>query len=270
MRLSHHRRRGSAFILVLALLSVLVLAVITLSYTSRLESVASHNFALAMQARSSAPAGLPVSLPMLAEATSVTTTLQRWNLASQQAASDAALRQRGGGEGSRGTAGADLTQSTLRITDLCARVNLNTIRSERALTRFLGALASSGNRQDALQAVQGRARAILAHRGDSEPTSNAPVGANQNADASPKTGTDAAAGNDDSTTRTLQPDLRLPPGRQAAPIRNAFRPGAQTGQAQPAASGRNREPLKPCDPVLPVTGGLQRARRNEPREAGDG
>ena len=105
----------------------------------------------------------------------MTTTLQRWNLASQQAASDAALRQRGGGEGSRGTAGADLTQSTLRITDLCSRVNLNTIRSERALTRFLGALASSGNRQDALQAVQGRARAILAHRGDSEPTSNAPA-----------------------------------------------------------------------------------------------
>ncbi len=179
MTLRGHRR-GSTFLLVLAMLSLLVLALATLSYTSRLEGVASDNYARNTAARVAVDAGLPAAVNLLETATSLTSTLQPWSLV--RARSSARDRSATGTQANE-ESGAQLN---LAISDLSGRVNLNTIRSEKALARFLSAVAGGGDVSVAGAGARLRARAVFRFRSL-----------------------------DIQTTNTLQPDLREPPARTA-------------------------------------------------------
>lgn len=57
-RLHANRKRGSVFIIVLAILSILLLLAATLSYTARLEELSARNFADGIQARMAAQTGV--------------------------------------------------------------------------------------------------------------------------------------------------------------------------------------------------------------------
>jgi hypothetical protein len=192
MRLGH-RARGSTFILVLALLSILVFLVAVLSYTTRLEGITSRNYAQVVQARTAAATGLPLALSLTATATSVTTPLQPWRVAPLLTSLQSATEGGSGPsllapanalpsgrslsdflkdlrpENPETTMGLHNAQAVVAIADLSGRVNLNTIRDEDALARFLvAAFAESGSVPMDAPTAKRRARAVMAWRGRQE------------------------------------------------------------------------------------------------------
>lgn len=202
MNLGRHNHRGNTLILVLAMLSLLGLAVIAFSYGARLEAIASSNFSRRIQARMTANIGLAAALPLAAEATSVTTTLQPWNFA--LAATSAPLRRPDGtpsvsivpsalarrtGTTAPPPAGFaranDPGQAVIAIGDLSGRVNMNTVRSPKALERFLEAVFREAGATSPDEHVGLRARATMVRR-------------------------DGRVA-DKATTSTMQPDLRKAP-----------------------------------------------------------
>ncbi len=182
MNLIGHNRRGSTFLLVLAMLSLFALAVISFSFGSRLESLAGANFALQTQARLTSTSSFASALPLLSEATSVTTTLQPWNQA--LAVTSAATRRPQSASRSARKMDVPGTQAVIEVNDLSSRVNLNTIRNRRSLERYLDAIfASAKETADGGNSAQ-RARTLFALR-------------------------DGRSAVDTLTTQTMQPDLRM-------------------------------------------------------------
>lgn len=209
MNLGRHNSRGNTLILVLAMLSLLGLAVIAFSYGARLEAIASSNFSHKIQSRMTANAGFAAALPLAAEATSVTTTLQPWSYA--LTATSAPLRgpdgapsvsivpsalARRAGNATPPPPGfaraSDPGQAVIAIADLSARVNLNTVRSPKALERFLEAAFREAGVTNAADYTGLRARATIARR-------------------------DGRVA-DKATTSTMQPDLRRSPASNARRI----------------------------------------------------
>ncbi|MCX7718348.1 MAG: lamin tail domain-containing protein [Candidatus Sumerlaeaceae bacterium] len=197
MRLGH-RARGSTFILVLALLSILVFLVAVLSYTTRLEGITSRNYAQVVQARTAAATGLPLALSLTAAATSVTTPMQPWRVAPLLTSLHETADRPGGPsllaqanalpsgraltdflkhskpDDPQSTMGLHNAQAVVAIADLSGRVNLNTIRSEDALARFLvAAFSESGSVPMDAQTAKRRARAVMAWRGNLDETTTA-------------------------------------------------------------------------------------------------
>lgn len=190
------RKRGSTFILVLAMLSILVLVAGALSYVARLEGDASSNFAEITQARTAAATGLPLARRFLAaKAGGFTSTMQPWfqapavlnkldspaeNKASGNISNAdlAALRLAESGISLTGATRSNMGQALFSINDLSGRVNLNAISSEKSLDRFLRAVYSAAPTGSASQI---RTSAVFQFRNTSP-----------------------------GTTTTLQPDLRVP------------------------------------------------------------
>jgi hypothetical protein len=76
-------RRGSTFIIVLAILSILVLIATTLSFTSRLEVISSKNYSSGLQARMSAVTGVERATNLFSQEKRFTATTQRWAIPSE-------------------------------------------------------------------------------------------------------------------------------------------------------------------------------------------
>lgn len=181
------RQHGSTLLLVLAILSVLVLVAAGLAYTSRIEGAASANFAQATQARMAANTGLPYSLALLrsiqSEPVSPVQAWQKAPQALQQAGRQSALVGRSArgrtdlnalyskalhesgleGEDVRMALEAGMPPANVTVTDLSGRVNINAIRSDRALGRVIQA-ALSGQTESRSISADARARAILTQR----------------------------------------------------------------------------------------------------------
>lgn len=78
-RLSRRADRGSTFLIVLSVLTLLVLLAATFTYTSRLEVRAAGNFAQAVQARFAALGGLPAAATVVLDRPGLAVALnQRW------------------------------------------------------------------------------------------------------------------------------------------------------------------------------------------------
>ena len=75
-------RGGSPLLITLVVLSILALIATTLTFTSRLEVIASANFAEGIQARMAAVTGIQASVPMLPLSEPYTSFAQRWALQS--------------------------------------------------------------------------------------------------------------------------------------------------------------------------------------------
>lgn len=174
--LQAQRRRGSTILLVLAMLTILLLIGIAFSYSTRLETQASNNYAELMQARTAAATGLPAALPLLLQASQgVTTTQQSWNTVPQAlqkmtsrngssakvgAAELAQLRQAGlnvssGKEGQLESA----PQANIAVRDLSGLVNLNAIDNAALMERVVNAVLPGGNTRQ-------QATVLMALRGD--------------------------------------------------------------------------------------------------------
>lgn len=181
------RQEGSTLLLVLAMLSVLVLVAAGLAYTSRIEGTASANFAQATQARIAANTGLPYSITLLRmPSAAATSPLEPWAKAPaalsqathlgsasarsvgkppMQALYGRALRESGLDKQAAGRVqAAGLPPASVTIKDLSGQININAIRSDKALGRVLqAALSSHGGARGA--SPDARARALLAVRG---------------------------------------------------------------------------------------------------------
>ncbi|MEI7633243.1 MAG: hypothetical protein WCK47_03075 [bacterium] len=171
-------QRGSTLIMVLALLSILIFLAAALAYTSRLEKITSGNFARATQARIAAATGLPQALALARPAFNLTTTLQPWRQAAldQNLAADStkktassgraypAFTNTSTGQTSNTQDGGQPQPSAVQISDLCARVNINTVSNPQAFERFLSALYASGNPNTIASVSKLRAQAMIAYR----------------------------------------------------------------------------------------------------------
>lgn len=171
-------RRGSTFLLVLAMLSILVLIAVALSYTARIESIASSNFAQSVQARAAAASGLGSALPSMRSAVYLTSPLQTWNRRSSASAKSTTTKK-----GVTHTESAG--QASYSVTDLCGRVNMNTVANEKSLSRFLEAVFTSESAGGRGIAASERSRSVMRYR---------------NPDTK-------------QTTQTTEPDLRKQPTR---------------------------------------------------------
>lgn len=152
-----HARRGSTFIIVLALLSLLVLIATALSLTSRLEVISAANYADGIQARMAAKVGLGVAST---RALGLGTTSPSVEIT--YTASGAPLRHTIDGLDPR------LLQTQWKVSladvwvqDACARINLNTA-DEDTLTRLFTVIARQTGIRDA--GPRELARAIVAAR----------------------------------------------------------------------------------------------------------
>ncbi len=170
-------RRGSTILLVLAMLSILLLLGIAFSYSTRLESQASFNYAELAQARTAAATGLPMAMPMLVDASQgITTTLQNWNTvpqalqkmsradgksANMSPAETAALRQ--AGIGTQQSSSGEVTggpQANIQMRDLSGLLNLNAIEDQAAMQRVVNAIlpeTDSVKKSAALMTLRGDA-----------------------------------------------------------------------------------------------------------------
>lgn len=161
-------------LLVLAMLSILFLIGVALSYTTRLEGQASANFADQLQAKHAAISGLPTALPMIAAASQgVTSTLQPWYTATSEwnelvrsGSSDVsrtALHTEKSGDSTNTKLKAEdmagAPQVLFSVVDLSGRLNLNSIPSEQALARVLKTVLPQGKNAEA------RARQLFQARG---------------------------------------------------------------------------------------------------------
>jgi hypothetical protein len=166
------------------MLSLFALAVISFSFGARLETLSGANFALQTQARLTSTSSFASALPLLSEATSVTTTLQPWN----QALAVTSAPTRRAQSASRSGRSMDLpgTQAVIEVNDLSSRVNLNTIRNRRSLERYLDAVFASAKESSGGGNAAQRARTLFALR-------------------------DGRSAVDMLTTQTMQPDLRMKP-----------------------------------------------------------
>ena len=156
------RERGSTVLLVLAMLTILLLLGIAFSYSSRLETQASSNYAQLTQARTSAATGLPMALPLLAQASQgITTNLQSWNTVPQDlrtmvhdngkssrlTASDMAQLRKAGMAISKNKDG-DLEsgpQADVAIRDLSGLINLNAVPDAATMERLVSVALPGGN-----------------------------------------------------------------------------------------------------------------------------
>ncbi|MBX7246918.1 MAG: lamin tail domain-containing protein [Candidatus Sumerlaeaceae bacterium] len=178
MRITHGAR-GSSFILVLALLTLLVFLAAVLSYTSRLEALTSGNYAKIAQARESTATGLPAAMKLARGGTSVTTILQPWHQAlaatTQKAPARSAnartTRNMYGDNATTSGLGRDVAtmlgtglEAAIAVDDLCSKVNVNAIQSERAFEKFLSA-ALSGASGSMASGAQTRAQGLFEYRG---------------------------------------------------------------------------------------------------------
>ena len=177
------RRRGSTFILVLGMLSILVFIAVAFSYTSRLEAIASNNFGQLTSARAAAATGLPAALPLITNSTKLTSTLQPWQQTKLQSQStDSAANPNA--SANRGTSARALTHKAASsaertgghspadfvISDLSARVNLNMMRDEAAFERFLEAIFTRADTRLTQGSSRSRAKALFSLRRDSPNT----------------------------------------------------------------------------------------------------
>ncbi len=170
------RKRGSTVLLVLAMLSILLLLGIAFSYSTRLESQASFNYAELAQARTAAATGLPLSLPMIAKASQgLTSPLQDWNTippimqkmvkangkTSELSTREmAALRQ--AGMQVRQSKDGEIEkapQANVQVRDLSGLVNINAVDDQASLERVVAAILPGTN-------AQRKASALMALRGD--------------------------------------------------------------------------------------------------------
>lgn len=179
------RERGSTVLLVLAMLTILLLLGIAFSYSTRLETQASTNYAQLAQARTSAATGLPMALPlMLKAAQGITTPLQSWSTVPQYV--QKLVKGNGNGKGSQlsaaemaalNKAGVPISQdkdgqldsapqANISIRDLSGMVNVNAVKDQAAMERVVTAVMPGGN-------VRQKSAVLLALRGDLEQVNTA-------------------------------------------------------------------------------------------------
>ncbi len=137
-----HRERGSTFIVVLSILSLLVLVATALSLTSRLEVISSANYAEGIQARMAAKSGLTLATARAAFSPEALST---------QRASDSNRHLL---SAPTGTVDLRSLASLQRISladvwslDACARLNLNTA-DQKTLARFFRHVADQARVTD--------------------------------------------------------------------------------------------------------------------------
>lgn len=167
-------QKGSTFIIVIGILSVLVVIATALSFSTRMELLSSANFADGVQARISAATGVARALKLLNEERRYTSLLQEWaapdktQIASPLAQESTTLINRGGMPAKKFARtpttsellGTELTKLT--ITDQCAKININTV-TEDALARALTAILKDQKIGSASQAKT-IARKIVQYR----------------------------------------------------------------------------------------------------------
>lgn len=149
-KIRHNKSKGSTFIIVVGILSVLVLIATALSFSTRMDVISSSNFADGVQKRISAVTGVSEALALLNKEPRYTSFVQEWTKARVPVFSPVPLekepsltnlpRRRNGniqmGENEQDIK-YDNTLVSLRINDECAKININTT-SEEALSRVLG------------------------------------------------------------------------------------------------------------------------------------
>ncbi len=159
MRYAQHIRRstpprGSTFILVVGILSVLVIIVTTLSFTTQMDVISSSNYSESVQARLAARAGISETLSILGRRRPFTSLTQDWAyFASKESFVGVPLSGR---DINDAVQDSDLfwymnerrnqrllntpSLSSLHITDESAKININSVAEadlERALTQIL-------------------------------------------------------------------------------------------------------------------------------------
>lgn len=131
-------RRGSTFIIVIGILSVLVLIVAALSFSTRMELLSAANYADGVQSRMAAATGLPQALELLNKERRYTSLNEDWVMRGRSHLS-APLSYEGGERRQVSESRIqkkDLELAKLLITDECAKININMI-NEPALARAL-------------------------------------------------------------------------------------------------------------------------------------
>jgi len=134
-------RRGSALLIVLSILALVVLISTTMTYVARLETRSSANYLQATTARVAVLSGLDISSPLLSGFTAVTAPTQSWGLAAEGSAvgflraDDPNLpllqartsTQAKGGDFTLRLNGRDLPAEfqVTRVADAAGRINLN-------------------------------------------------------------------------------------------------------------------------------------------------
>jgi len=170
------RKRGSTVLLVLAMLTILLLLGIAFSYSTRLETQASSNYAELAQARTSAATGLPLALPFILEAAQgLTANSQTWNTvpqtlqkmvksngkSSQLTASELAAIRKAGVGVSRNRDGQleEAPQANIVVRDMSGLVNINAVPNQTAMERVISAVLPGSD-------VKAKSTALMALRGD--------------------------------------------------------------------------------------------------------
>ncbi len=126
--------RGSTFVIVLAILSLLVITAATLTYTSGLEVRAAGNFTESVQARMAAQTGLPASATAIAARPSLATGLnQSWANQAKASSRQTALQLAAAETGAQKNPGvnydwAKVSQSAVQIEDQSGKLALNSIQ----------------------------------------------------------------------------------------------------------------------------------------------
>ena len=184
-------QRGSTILLVLAMLSILLLLGLAFSYSGRLETQASYNYARLAQARTAAATGLPMSLTMLRNASQgLTSPLQEWAVVPQAlgrasgkgkdsgalsvqemvAVRNAGLNMRKNQEGHV----LEAPQANIQIRDLSGALNINAIPDQARMERVVSAVLPGGD-------VTRKSATLMALRGDfNRPASSSKRDANNN------------------------------------------------------------------------------------------
>lgn len=164
-------RRGSTFLIVLAILTLLVLMAATFTYTSRLEIRAAGNYASAVQARYAALSGLPAAATAVLERPSLAVSMnQRWadarnGSAPAASASTASMSDAGdSGDDAQG-AGVRLDwthalQSTVQIIDEGGKIALNSLDASSESSPEEQAI---GARQFSIEDLQGVLERVADH-----------------------------------------------------------------------------------------------------------
>jgi len=170
------RKRGSTVLLVLAMLTILLLLGIAFSYSTRLETQASNNYAELAQARTSAATGLPLAIPFIIEAAQgLTANSQTWNTvpqtlqkmvknngkSSQLTASELAAIRKAGVDASRNREGQleEAPQANIVVRDMSGLVNINAVPNQTAMERVISAVLPGSD-------VKAKSTALMALRGD--------------------------------------------------------------------------------------------------------
>jgi type II secretory pathway component PulK len=155
--------RGSTFVIVLAILSLLVITAATLTYTSGLEVRAAGNFTESVQARMAAQTGLPASATAVNARPSLATGLnQSWASQAKSSSRQEALQQSAADAGAQQNAGINLdwarvSQSALQIEDQSGKLALNSILPAQSGENPSKALPPSGFTVTDLEGVIQRA-----------------------------------------------------------------------------------------------------------------